>query len=533
MLLSPEETREMSGKLSRRSVVALVLVLSVGSLARADVKLPGVFGDHMVLQRDVPVPVWGWAEPGEKVTVALGGQSKAAVAGQDGRWSVKLDALPAGGPHAMKVRGGNAVQISDVLVGEVWLGSGQSNMAMTVRGCLNFAQEQADAELPRIRMMTVSRTPAETPQADCKGTWAVCSPQTVGGFSATAYFFGRTLHKELNVPVGLINSSWGGTPVQAWAALAPQQAEAKLKPLLDGWKKQIDAYDPDAAKAAYEKRLAAWQERAKKAKAAGKRAPRRPRRPGNPRMSAHRPANLYNGMIAPLAPYAIRGALWYQGESNAGRYNASLYGLQLAMMIRNWRGLWGQGDFPFLWVQLPNFRTPQQAPVETSGWVIVQEEMLKTLRVPNTGMAVTIDIGEAKNIHPKNKQDVGKRLALWALAATYKKDVVRCGPLYRSMRKDGDKVVVTFDHVGGGLLAKDDQLKGFAIAGADKKFVWADAKIQGETVVVSSAEVKAPAAVRYAWAANPVCNLYNKAGLPASPFRTDDWEPAPPAPPQK
>ena len=513
----------------RRNTAMKVLVgllwvafATAGSLA--DVKLPGVFGNHMVLQRGVPVRVWGWAEAGAKITVTLGDRSGSAEAGADGKWSVKLDAIEAGGPLAMKVRGdGKAVEFSDVLVGEVWLCSGQSNMAMSVRGCLNYEAEQADANRPAIRMMTVNRTPAETPQDDCAGSWAVCSPATVGGFSATAYFFGRTLQKELGVPVGLINSSWGGTPVQAWTCVEDQKAEPKLKPMMDDWAKRLAGYDPAAAKAAYEKQLAAWEERTKKAKAAGKRAPRKPRLAGSPRLNSHRPGNLYNGMIAPLAPYAIRGAIWYQGESNAGRYNAELYGLQLSMMIRNWRRIWGQGDFPFEWVQLPNFRTPQKEPVETSGWVIVQEEMLKTLAVPNTGMAVTVDIGMANNIHPKNKQDVGKRLAIWALAATYGEKIVRSGPLYKSMSKEGGKIVLRFDHVGGGLAAKGETLQGFAIAGADKKFVWADAKIDGETVVVSSTEVKDPAAVRYAWAANPACNLYNKAGLPASPFRTDDW----------
>jgi len=508
----------------RIAAVSLTIALAA-CVAPADVRLPAVFGDHMVLQRDTAVPVWGWAEAGEKVTVTLGGQTKTATADRDGKWSVRLGALKAGGPHTLKVEGKTALEVSDVLVGEVWLCSGQSNMAMSVRGCNNYEAEQAAAKLPKIRMMTVARTAAESPQSDCKGTWAVCSPETVGGFSATAYFFGRELHKRLDVPVGLINSSWGGTPVQSWTALADQKAEKKLKDLLDGWERRIAAYDPQKAQANYEKQLAAWRERAKKAKAAGRRPPRRPRKASDQRLSPHRPANLYNAMIVPLAPYAIRGAIWYQGESNAGRYNASLYGMQLAMMIRNWRRLWGQGDFPFEWVQLPNFQAAQKQPVETTGWVIVQEEMLKTLKVPNTGMAVTIDIGEARNIHPKNKQDVGKRLALWALAKTYGKDVVASGPLYKSMTRRGGEIVVTFDYVDGGLVAKGGgKLKGFAIAGADKEFVWADAKIDGQSVVVSSPKVKAPAAVRYAWATNPDCNLYNKAQLPASPFRTDDWD---------
>jgi len=513
----------MCRELSVRSVIGLLFWALVASMASADVELPSMFSDHAVLQCDIGLPVWGWADPGEKITVVLGDQTKTTTADKDGKWSVELDAMKAGGPHVINVKGNNEIEVADVLIGEVWLCSGQSNMAMTVGGCLNFEQEKAAAKLPKIRMMTVNRTPAETPQDRCAGAWLVCGGETVGSFSATAYFFGRELHKELGVPVGLINSSWGGTPVQAWTCGKCQQKEPKLKPLLDEWKEKLAAYNAAEAKANFDKQLAAWQERVKRAKAAGKTPPRKPRPPVDPKLNPHRPANLYNGMIAPLVPYAIRGAIWYQGESNAGRYDPSLYGMQLAMMIGNWRRVWDQGDFPFEWVQLPNFRDPQKQPSEPSGWVTIQEEMFKTLKVPNTGMAVTIDIGEAGNIHPKNKQDVGKRLAIWALADTYGKDIVRCGPLYKSMSKQGDKIVVDFDHVGDGLAAKGDKLKGFAIAGADKQFVWAEARIDGAAVVVSSSEVKDPAAVRYGWSSNPDCNLYNKADLPASPFRTDDW----------
>ena len=439
-----------------RAVAVLVVACAV-SVAGAEVKLPGVFGDHMVLQRDAAVPVWGWAAPGEKVTVTLGDQSRTAAADKDGKWSLRLDRLSAGGPYALKVCGSNTLELSDVLVGEVWLCSGQSNMAMTVGASNRFAEEQAAADLPKIRHFTVPRRSAETPETTCGGAWTVSSPETVGKFSATAYFFGRTLHKELGVPVGLVNSSVGGTPIESWTG--PQDA-----------------------------------------------------------------GPLYNGMIAPLAPYAIRGAIWYQGERNAKVGQPGAYAAQLAALIGGWRGVWGQGDFPFLYVQLPNYTAPQQKPVENAGWVQVREAMLKTLAVPNTGMAVTVDLGEAGNIHPKNKQDVGKRLAQWALAKTYGRDLVYSGPLYRSMSKEGDKILIRFDSVGGGLVAKGDKLKGFAIAGADKEFAWADATIEGDAVVVRSPQVKDPAAVRYAWAPNPDSNLYNKAGLPASPFRTDDWD---------
>ncbi len=353
----------------------------------------------------------------------------------------------------------------------------------------------------------------------------MCSPKTVGGFSATAYFFGRELHKQLKVPVGLINSSVGGTPIQSWTGVKAQQRVPQLAPMIESLKRSIAAYDPEAAKQRYEKQLAEWKEAANTAKDHAQRDAlnrRKPRPPQDPRLSQGSPGRLFNGMIAPLAPYAIRGAIWYQGEANAGGWK--LYGLQLRTMIAEWRALWNEGAFPFLFVQLPNFLAPQQKPGDPGGWALIREQFLKTLSLAYTGMAVTIDVGEAKDIHPKNKQEVGRRLAQWALAKTYHKDVVASGPLYKSRRCDGDKIVVEFDYVDGGLAVRNgDQLKGFAIAGADKKYVWADAKIVGRTVVVSSPDVETPAAVRYAWANNPECNLINKAGLPASPFRTDDW----------
>ncbi len=503
--------------------VAILAVASWTVTAQAEVKLPSVFGDHMVLQRDMVVPVWGWADAGEKVTVTLGEKTKTAKAGADGKWKVEFDNLKVGGPLTMTVEGTNTIKLNDVLVGEVWLCSGQSNMAMTVNRCNDFDKEKAAADLPNIRMFTVARIPSETPKDDCQGDWKVCTPDTVGGFSAVGYFFGRYLYEQLGVPVGLINSSWGGTPVQAWTSLPDQKQLPELKSLLDNWGNRIATYDPEKAKAWYEAAVAKWKDAVAKAKAEGKKPPRRPHNPGDPKVSPHRPANLYNGMINPLKPYALQGAIWYQGESNAGA--PMIYGLQLSTMIENWRRDWPQSDLPFLWVQLANFHAPQTQPSQTSGWVLVQEQMLKSLAVDKTGMAVINDIGEANDIHPRNKQDVGKRLALWALANTYGKDLVYSGPLYKSMTRQGDKIRVCFDHTGGGLVAKGNgPLEGFAIAGADKKFVWADAKIDGSCVVVSSPEVKDPVAVRYAWADNPKCNLYNQEGLPASCFRTDDWE---------
>ena len=511
------------------AAVTAMLIVAITSTVRADVKLPGVFGHHMVMQRDATLPVWGWAAAGEKVTVSIGGQTKTGTADASGKWSVKLDAMPAGGPHELSVEGNNQIRLNDVLIGEVWLCSGQSNMDMPVRRCLNARAEVASARFPKIRMMTVARVFAETPRETCGGHWAICRPDTVGSLSAVAYFFGRELHRELDVPVGLICPYYSGTPIQSWIDVEHQKARPELRPMLRGWEDLFAHFNPAEAKAKHEEQLAAWKENAARAEAAGKPVPRKPYPPLDPRTSIYRPAYLYNGTVAPLAPYAIRGAVWYQGETNSNPDNAGLfglpaelYGLQLRTLIENWRQRWGQGPFTFIWVQLPNYNA---YPQEADGWVTVREQMFKSLAMENTGMAVTVDVGDAADVHPKNKQDVGKRLALWALGTTYQKDVVYSGPLYRSMSKQGGKIAIEFDHVGGGLVAKGaDRLKGFTVAGADKKFVRADATIDGDNVIVSSPQVENPIAVRYAWAANPTCNLHNKAGLPASPFRTDEWK---------
>jgi sialate O-acetylesterase len=508
-----------------KSLGTILLLLCFVAAASGDVGLPSIFGDHMVLQRDMPAPVWGWADPAEEVTVTIAGQSKTTTASIAGKGSVKLEAIKAGGPYELVVKGKNTVEFSDVLVGEVWLGSGQSNMEMRVDSVANKDAEMAAADLPQIRMYTAAKKTALEPQQDCQGSWQVCSPATVGRFSATAYFFGRELHKELKVPVGLIHSSWGGTPIQGWISQKTQESVPELAPGVESFKKAAAAYDAEAATKQHEKALADWEKARVEAKDDAERRElgrRRPARAQNPIGLPSSPGRLFNGMIAPLAPYAVRGMLWYQGESNAGQV---IYGLQMRTLIAEWRALWGEGDFPFLFVQLPNYLAPQTKPSEpVGGWMRTREQFLQTLAVPNTGMAITIDIGEAKDLHPKNKQEVGRRLAQWALAKTYGKDVVASGPLYKSMRKDGNKIVIEFDYVDGGLAAREgDKLTGFAIAGLDKKFVWGDAQIVGQTVVVSSPEVPSPASVRYAWAHNPECNLVNKAGLPASPFRTDDW----------
>jgi sialate O-acetylesterase len=406
-------------------------------------------------------------------------------------------------------------------------------MGFTVSRALNFEQEKTTADLPKLRMFTVLSGTAPQPEEDCKGKWVVCSPDAVASFSAAAYFFGRELHAKLNVPMGLINSSVGGTAIESWTSWDAQKDVPQLKFIFDSWDQRIAEFDPVKAKAAYENQKATWQTTADKAKAEGKPAPVAPRAPGEPRKDPNRPANLFNGKIAPLVPYTFRGAIWYQGESNADTVErGAAYRLQLPLMIADWRKRWGN-EFPFAWVQLPEYVARN-----SDGWALVQEAMLKSLKVPQTGMAVALGLGEIHDIHPKNKQEVGKRLATWALAEVYAKKSAKdapttaMGPLFASSKIAGKEVTVTFTQAAS-LMAKDGELKGFTIAGEDKQWKPATAKILKGAVVVSSPEVAKPAAVRYAWGSNPEFNLFNGAGLPASPFRTDDWpvtEAAPAAP---
>lgn len=507
----------------------LLLFLFASSSSHAVVRLPAIISDHMVVQADVPVPLWGWADGGESVTVSLAGQTATAAPGADGKWQVTLNPLKVTAePQTLTVQGKNTLTVQDVLIGEVWLGSGQSNMAMSVSSSLDYPKEQAAATFPTLRMFTVERASLTEPQTDCKGQWVVCTPDTVGRFSATAYFFGRELHQKLKHPVGLINSSWGGTAVEAWASEEAQSKLPEYATIMAPWQEATaKPYDEAKAQADYQVSLAKWKEASAKAKAEKKTAPRAPKAPVNPRLEPNHPANLFNGMIAPLIPYAFRGAIWYQGESNASKPFAHLYGLQLKNLIEDWRTRWGH-EFPFAWVQLPDFKAPQQAPVELyQSWPIIREQMLRTLSLPKTGMAVTLGLGEERDIHPKNKQGVGKRLSLWALGEVYgQKVAATSGPLLKSHLIKGNTVTLAFDHLGEGLLSKDggDELKGFAIAGADQRFVNARARLVGDRVVVASPDIKEPVAVRYAWADNPVWSLENSAGLPASPFRTDDWE---------
>jgi sialate O-acetylesterase len=461
-------------------LASLALLLSA-SVASADVTLPKIFGDHMVLQQETEVPVWGKAEKGEKVVVVLGDAKADATAGDDGRWSVRLKTPKASDQgQSLVIEGKNRVEFKDVLVGEVWVCSGQSNAEWTVDISANPQEEAKNANFPQIRMVKVQHNAAKEPQEEVNATWAVCSPDSVPKFSAIGYFFARKLHQDLKVPVGIISTNWGGTIAEAWTSNATLASDPDYGPILE--------------------RAANFQ-------------------PGNPNQASV----LYNGMIHPIIPYAIKGAIWYQGESNRSR--AQQYAKLFPAMIGDWRKLWKQGDFPFYFVQLAPYKYDKNNDVQELPelW----EAQTKTLSASkNTGMAVTTDIGDLADIHPKNKQDVGLRLALWALAKDYgKQDLVYSGPLYESSAVEGNKIRVKFQHAAG-LMAKSGEPQLFTIAGEDKKFVPAKAVIDGETVVVSSDEVAKPVAVRYGWSewAEPEkYNLYNKAGLPASPFRTDDF----------
>jgi len=514
------------GNWLRLSVAACLVALLAGS-AQAEVRLAAVFSDHIVLQQGCPVPVWGWADAGEKVTVTVAGQTAEATADAGGRWKAALPALKAGGPHTLVVKGAgaNAITLNDVLVGEVWLASGQSNMNMPIDWGVfgKWGSPECTAALAKIddsqlRMFLVGRRTSHKPADDVSGAWKVAKGNAVLKWSAAAYFFGVELRRELGVPVGIVKSAVGGTVIESWMSReALLDVSPDLQASFDRWDRQVAQFD----EAAYQKKVAEWQKKADAAKAEGKRPPRRP-----VRITEHNrmPACLYNGMIAPLVPYAMRGMLWYQGESNASK--AALYARRFPAMIRQWRKDWGQAEMPFLFVQLANFRPTKPEPSE-SQWAELREAQRLALSVPLTAMTVAIDIGDAKDIHPKNKLDVGRRLALGALKLAYGRDIVYSGPLYASMTAEGSKVRLRFEHTGGGLVAKGGgPLKGFAVAGEDGKFVWAEATIDGNSVVVSSDAVTKPVAVRYAWADNPECNLFNAEGLPASPFCTDKWPPA-------
>ncbi len=666
------------------------LLLAISSAAWADVKLPAIISDHMVLEKAAKVPIGGKADPGEAVKVTLNGQTAKATADADGNWKTVLDLKDsAPGPFEMVVEGKNKLVVADVVVGEVWVASGQSNMEWVVKNTIDSEKEIAGSANPLLRQFLVKKNPTSTALDDTEGSWVLAAPETSGGFTAVGYFFGKKLQNELKVPVGLIHTSWGGTPSEAWTSVEaidsvpelkasrerlwaataeyPEKKKAFIerfaawlkenaredKPVADaaafagvevstdGWvpvkipgpvaasglpksgavwlrrdvnipskplanlqlNLPIDGYDsvywngnllkqttyldalgagnvrkygkydipigeiregknvlairiydpvgtakiPNEPKAGSISLAGDWLGKAEYEFPAldPKKLAAAPQVPANPPGPQNVASFLYNGMIHPIVPYAISGAIWYQGESNAGR--AYQYRTAFPLMITDWRKQWNQGDFPFYFCQLANFMAKKPEPGD-SNWAELREAQSMTLKLPNTGQAVLIDIGESTDIHPRNKKDVGDRLALIALAKDYGKSIPYSGPVYDSMKVEKNKAILTFKHTDGGLSAKplpatfdvksqtketaplirnspSSQLEGFAICGEDKKWFWADATIEGNTVVVSSDKVASPVAVRYAWSDNPTCNLYNGAGLPASPFRTDDFPP--------
>ncbi len=489
---------------------------------QAALHLPAIFGDNMVLQRGIAVPVWGTAVPGDTLNIAFNGQKKTATADQNGKWMVKLDAMQAGGPFDLTVAGKTTVTYKNVVIGEVWVCSGQSNMEFTLGGAHNAKEVIPASANPMLRHFNLKKAISDAPLSDCAGNWEEADPKTSGHFTAVGYFFGAKLQKDLNVPVGLIHTSWGGTIIEAWTSMPNMQNDPDFAPIIERNRANIASFPK--AKADFEqnkeKLMAAWREAAAKAKAESKPAPRQPQGPQDPAHNPNRPAVLYNGMIAPVVPHGIAGAIWYQGESNAG--NSMLYRKEMPLMIKNWRTDFGQ-EIPFFIVSLANFMARADRPTDTDWARLREAQAMATTALPKVGIALAIDVGDAKDIHPKDKQTVGERLALNALAIAYGKSIEYSGPVYDTMKKEGDKIRLTFKHTGTGLAAKGEKIVGFAIAGEDKNFVWADATIDGNTVLVSSKDVPSPVAVRYAWADNPECNLYNKEGLPTVPFRTDDW----------
>jgi sialate O-acetylesterase len=526
-----------------RWIAAAVLFAASAMRVSADVTVARIFGDDMILQRDRPVPVWGWADPGETATVAIAGQEKSAVAGENGKWMVKLDPMKASkAPAVLKVSGKNGITFKNVLVGEVWLCSGQSNMEVTLGQLPEFNGEIAAATNVVIRHRDIPNVESPTPLDDvAAGPWVVCaSVQSVGRVTAVGYFFARELARELDVPVGLINSSSGWMPVESWIAPAGFEAVAELKYLIPQY--QIWDVNTELGQKAYGDYFArcnAWLERAEKAFAGKQPVPLAPAHfPSWADPFTPMPTRIFNGMIHPLIPYALRGALWYEGVTH--RDEGASYLHKTKALVGGWRQIWGQGDFPFYFVQMPAFgKSDPNRPAGGDGFAPLREAQRRALAaIPNTGMAVLIDGDEPQNRHPKNKREEGARLARWALAKDYGKPLVHSGPLYRSSAVEGQTIRLSFDSVGSGLMvgrkagrepvveAKGGKLTWFAIAGeVNEKTVWhwAQAVIEGDIVVVSSERVTRPVAVRYAYAGNPEgANLYNKEGLPASPFRTDE-----------
>ncbi|MFH1024091.1 MAG: sialate O-acetylesterase [Planctomycetota bacterium] len=523
--------------MKRLRLVCGVMILGgiLPAAIRADVRLPKIFTDNMMFQREAPVRVWGWAAPGEAVKVALAGKEAAAQADAQGRWAVEFPAVKEGEGLELTVTGGNTITLKNLIVGDIWLCSGQSNMEMALKGCVGAAEDIKAADLSGIRRIKFQHVTSAYPEDDAPAAtpWQACTPQTAGGFTAVGFYFAREIHQRTGVPIGILDDNWGGTAIEPWTPPEGLELVPELAGALADRRKAVAHHQAVELPKALDA-LERWIAETRAALPQGARLPPAPALPAHPAASGW--GAMYNAMIHPLVRLPIKGALWYQGESNGSE--GAGYGDKMRALVGGWRRIWGQGDFPFYFVQLANYQNPNENPAGGDGWARVRAAQTRALAIPNTGMAVIIDIGEAGDIHPRNKYDVGSRLARWAMARDYgRKDVtVVSGPLFREMKVEGDTIRLHFDHVGSGLMVgrkdgrapavenKEGKLRRFAIAGADKGWQWADAVIDGETVVVSSPKVKGPAAVRYAFSMNPDgANLYNREGLPASPFRTDNW----------
>ncbi len=500
--------------------IPLLAVLLAGCVpnGHAEVKLPGFLSSHMVLQREQPIHIWGWSATGEKISVAFHGTTRDTVADELGKWSVYLPPEAAGGPYELTVTAQNRVVLEDVLVGDVWFASGQSNMEMPLSGwpgapLKNSAEEIANADHPQIRLLQVPKKSSEFPLRDSDASWAVCTPETAAGFSAAAYFFGRDIQERERVPIGLVNSSWGGTVAEAWVSLEGIASDAGLMPLF-ATRAQMMRDQGDVPLMLARNR--------REDEAARKTGKTPPPHSWHPAPESWAPAGLYNGMVAPFTAFPIKGVIWYQGESNSRLSFAPLYAKLFPALINDWRTQWQEGRFPFLYVQISSFTS---SPAES--WATIREAQRRTLSLRGTAMVVTVDIGNPDNVHPADKQTVGRRLALAARALAYGEDLEYSGPLFREARPEAETMRVWFTHTADGLEAEGGALEGFEIAAADRRFVSADAHIDGKTVVVGSARVPEPKYVRYGWANAPEVNLFNSAGLPASPFTSEKYVPKP------